>query len=52
MVKHDDQIEKIAIVGDPKREPEFLVFAGAGFRQAQVKFFPSTQLAQARVWLG
>jgi len=52
LIKHDDQIEKIAIVADPRWETEFLTFAGAGFRKAQVKFFPSNQLAQSRVWLG
>jgi hypothetical protein len=52
LIKHDHQIEKIAIVADPKWEGEALAFAGAGFRQAQVKFFPAKQLAQARAWLG
>jgi hypothetical protein len=52
LLEHDDVIEKIAIVGDPKWEAEFLTFAGAGFRRAPVKFFPSTQVAPARVWLG
>ncbi len=51
LVENDDRIEKIAIVGDPKWEDEFLVFAGAGYRQAQVRFFPSTLRAQARAWL-
>ena len=52
LVTQGEQIEKIAIVGDPKWETEFLMFAGGGLRKAQVKFFPSNQLAQARVWLG
>jgi len=52
LVKHDQQIEKIAIGADPKWEVETLTFAGAGFRQGQVKFFPLNQLAQARAWLG
>jgi len=52
LVKHDQQIEKIAIVADPKWEVETLSFAGAGFRQGQVKFFLLSQLAQARAWLG
>jgi hypothetical protein len=51
LISHDDQIDKIAIVGDPKKEDEFLMFVGAGFRHAQVKFFPPKQLAQARSWL-
>jgi len=52
LVKHDQQIEKIAIVADPKWETETLVFAGAGLRKGQVKFFFLNQLAQARAWLG
>ena len=51
LVKHDRQIEKVAIVGDLKWESDLLVFAGAGFRQGQVRFFPPNQLAQARAWL-
>jgi hypothetical protein len=51
LIKHDHQIDKIAIVADPKWEIETLTFAGAGFRQGQVKFFPMNQLAQARAWL-
>lgn len=49
--EHGDKIIKIAIVGDPKWETEFKMFVGAGFRLAPVKFFPSSQLAQARAWL-
>ena len=52
LVKHDHQIEKIAIVADKKWESDALTFAGAGFRQGQVRFFPQNQLAQARAWLG
>ena len=52
LVKHDHQVEKIAVVADRKWETDALVFAGAGFRQGQVKFFPPNQLAQARAWLG
>jgi hypothetical protein len=37
---HGDQIDKIAIVSEPKWESEILAFAGAGFRRAPVKFFP------------
>ncbi len=49
--EHGDKITKIAIVGDPKLETEFKMFTGAGFRAAPVKFYPSSQLAQARAWL-
>lgn len=48
---HGNEIEKIAIVADPRWEVEALAFAGAGFRKAPVRFFPTSQLAAARVWL-
>jgi hypothetical protein len=51
-VEHDYQIEKIAIVADPKWELQTLMFAGSGIRRGQVKFFSPSQLAQARTWLG
>ena len=43
-MKYGDQIDKIAIVADPKWETELLIFAAAGFRRAPVKFFPSRQI--------
>jgi len=52
LVKHDHQIEKIAIVAEPKWESEALAFAGEGLRKGEVKFFPVNQIAQARTWLG
>ena len=52
LIKYDHQIDKLAIVADPKWEIETLTLAGAGFRKGQVKFFPMNQLAQARAWLG
>jgi stage II sporulation SpoAA-like protein len=50
-LKYGDQIDKIAIVGDPKWEDDLLMFAAAGFRRAPVKFFPTGQTASARGWL-
>ena len=49
---HDHQIEKIAIVADPRWETGATVFAGTGLRQGQVKFFSANQLTLARAWLG
>ncbi len=49
---HGDQIDKIAIVAAPQLETDLLMFAGAGFRRAPVKFFPESQVARARGWLG
>ena len=49
--EYGGKIARIAIVGDPKRETEFTMFCGAGYRAAPVKFFPPDQLSQARQWL-
>jgi SpoIIAA-like len=48
---HSNEIVKIAIVGEARFEQTALAFAGAGFRNAPVKFFPDSQLAEARAWL-
>lgn len=50
-VQHGDRIDKIAIVGNPMWESRMLMFAGAGFRRAPVKYFPANRLSQARSWL-
>ena len=49
--EYGDKITKIAIVGDPKREADFIMFMGGGIRPSPVKFFPSDQLPQARAWM-
>lgn len=51
-VKYGDRIAKIAIVGDPKWESRMLMFTGAGFRRAPVKYFAENRLAEAYAWLG
>lgn len=51
IMKYGDQISKIAIVGDPAWEQDMLEFAGAGVRQAPVKYFNRGQVADARNWL-
>lgn len=51
MVEHGDDIERMAIVGDPKWRDEALLFVGAGIRRTAIQFFPSAQEAQARAWL-
>ncbi|MDG4553222.1 MAG: STAS/SEC14 domain-containing protein [Candidatus Competibacter sp.] len=50
-LKHDADIEKIAIVGDPRWREEALLFTFAGMRQAEVRFFPELESELARVWL-
>lgn len=51
-VKHGDSIARIAIVGEPKWESRMLMFTGAGFRRAAVKFFTRENVPQAYAWLG
>lgn len=48
---HDKDIEKIAIVGAEKWRDHALAFAGAGIREAAVRFYPSSESAPARAWL-
>jgi len=50
-VKYGSSIERIAIVGDQRWEPETMMFTGAGLRRAPVQFFPEASVAQARTWL-
>jgi hypothetical protein len=51
-VKYGSQIAKIAIVGDPKWESRMLMFSGAGFRSARVKYFTQNGREEAYAWLG
>src|SRR3954464_15655877 len=51
LFSHSGEIARIAVVAEPQWEVQALAFAGAGVRPAPVKFFPSTELAQARTWL-
>src|SRR5438132_10869621 len=51
MISHGGEIAKIAIVAEPRWETLALAFAGAGIRRAPVKFFPLSELQQARSWL-
>ncbi len=51
LVSHGGEIVRIAVVADPKWETQALAFAGAGVRKAPVKFFPTTEMAEARTWI-
>ncbi len=48
---HDKDIEKIAIIGEPKWRDHGMAFAGAGIRKAAVQFFSPAHSAEARAWL-
>src|SRR5215831_4188169 len=45
---YSGEITRIAIVGEPMWEAHALAFAGAGVRNASVRFFPPEQLAEAQ----
>jgi len=51
LITHGGEIARIAVVADPQWEVQGLAFAGAGVRKAPVKFFPASELDQARSWL-
>ena len=48
---HSNEISRIAVVGESRWESQALAFAGAGLRNAPVKYFPPTQLEEAKAWL-
>jgi hypothetical protein len=50
-MKYGDQVDKIAIVADPKWETDLLMFSAEGLRRGPVKFFRLEQMAFARAWL-
>jgi hypothetical protein len=51
-IRHGDDIERIAIVGDERWRSEALMFAAADLRRAPVEFFSSDDaVADARKWL-
>lgn len=49
--QHDADIEKIAIVGDPRWRDEMLIFLFADYRSAEARFFAAAELEQAQIWL-
>ena len=42
--RHDQDIERIAVVGDPRWQDEMQVFLFADYRQAETRFFAETDL--------
>jgi hypothetical protein len=50
MAKHDDALEKIAIVGPSEQEDDVMMFVAAPMRGGRVRYFSSEP--DARVWLG
>lgn len=50
-MEYDEQVEKIAIVGDTKWEDLFGAFLGKGLRKIPIRHFPPAGLETARAWL-
>lgn len=50
-IKHDKDIEKIAIVGDEKWRDLALAFLAKPFRPMEIEYFDSPQLDMARSWI-
>ncbi|MFO1372305.1 MAG: STAS/SEC14 domain-containing protein [Candidatus Competibacteraceae bacterium] len=49
--KHDKDIERIAVVSEPRWRDDLLTFLFADYRQAEARFFVETDLEPARAWL-
>ncbi|MCB1822200.1 MAG: STAS/SEC14 domain-containing protein [Candidatus Competibacteraceae bacterium] len=49
--KHDADIEKIAVVGDPRWREDMLIFLFADYRRAEARFFTETGYEEAYAWL-
>jgi stage II sporulation SpoAA-like protein len=51
MTQHDEDISKIAVVGEEQWRDLVCAFLAKGFRTAAVEYFLPTDLAKARAWL-
>ena len=49
--RYGDNIERIAIVGEPRWRDYALMFAAADLRRAPVEYFVADAIAAARTWL-
>jgi hypothetical protein len=49
--EHDDDIEKMAIVGDEKWKQLTLIFTAQGLRKFPIRYFSRPELEKARGWL-
>jgi hypothetical protein len=49
--QHDDQIEKIAIVGEKRWQDLTEAFVGKGLRSIDIRFFTLSEAALARTWI-
>ncbi|HEX2932137.1 MAG TPA: STAS/SEC14 domain-containing protein [Candidatus Binatia bacterium] len=52
LTEHDQDIAKIAVVGEDQWRDLVYAFLAKGFRQAAIEYFLPGDLAKARAWLG
>ena len=48
--KHDDDVARMAIVGQPEWKDRILMFTGQGLRPVEIRYFTPDQRQQARTW--
>jgi len=51
LTEHDNDIAKIAVVGEEEWRDLIYAFLAKGFRQAEVEYFTPADLTKARAWL-
>jgi predicted ATP-grasp superfamily ATP-dependent carboligase len=51
MSEHDQEIAKIAVVGEEQWRDLVCAFLAKGFRRAGIEYFLPADLAKARTWL-
>ena len=51
LIKYDAKIKRIAVVGDARWHELWLMFLGAGLREASVEVFAAERQKEARHWL-
>jgi hypothetical protein len=51
LIKYDAQIKKIAAVGEAEHKDAAMMFCGAGYRKAEVRYFVSAEIDKARTWV-
>jgi hypothetical protein len=51
LLGHGDRIGKMALIGEDRWKDDLLLFAGKGFRDAAVEFFPDGSRKEAEDWV-
>lgn len=51
LIRHGDDIVRMAIVGDLRWKEDALLFVGKGYRSTEIEYFAPEALAQAEAWV-